>query len=637
MKVLSVLTTCFISINVFCQGPIITPLQNNHALNRQNTNSKRQLTDTIKLPFIDDFTSTELVPNQLYWNDNQVYVNSHFAISPPSYGVATFDNLNAKGKPYQTLSGLTTNHCDSLTSNFINLFNYKTGLTWKNYLLSDSIYLSFFYQMQGKGDVLDNTDSLVLKFKQADGQWNTVWKTIGKNYKPFIQAMVPIKKSNYLFNNFQFRFINYGKTTGNMNQWHLDYIRLNSGRTYTDTAIREVAINAVPEGPLQWFETMPYDHFKVNPNFHTIPAHAYTIRNNNNVPVNVQFGCEVRNQYNQLVLNYPFNATNRNVKEFSDTSEAFLGLKLDTFSGKLPSLSLKYRILPLANDVTADDYNSISNNNDYTKHFKFQNYFAYDDGSAEGGYGLDYGSLPAGPGYAAIRFNLPKSDTLRGISVFFNRSVSEITGKNFYITIWKKLSEPPANTDDNDVIAKQIEVASAVYSDSINGFVNFVLDTAIALNAGNFYIGWQQNTNFILNVGYDNNYKYGHSGGKNPNLFYNLNGYWENVSSTITGAPMMRPLVGPPLPKQSTRLTNTTTTNTLSVYPNPIENSSILNINTRENIVSIEIYDVTGKLLLNQTGELLGSIDIAALSKGVYFIKCTSANNAILNSKFIKN
>ena len=142
MKSVALFTFCFSLISLLGQGPIITPLNGNAQLKHaQLNNSKRQITDTIKLPFLEDFTSTELLPNSLYWTDQQVYINNHFPISPPSYNVATFDNLDSKGKPYQALSGLTQNHCDSLTSNYINLKNYKAGAVWKNYSAADSIYI----------------------------------------------------------------------------------------------------------------------------------------------------------------------------------------------------------------------------------------------------------------------------------------------------------------------------------------------------------------------------------------------------------------------------------------------------------------------------------------------------------------
>ncbi len=640
MKLFPVFALCLFVSDALAQGPILAPLNVNHQLRKSESyfSSKRQITDTIKLPFFEDFTSTGLVPNTLHWTDKQVYVNNHFPISPPSYNVATFDNLDSKGKPYQALSGLTQNHCDSLTTNYINLKNYKAGAVWKNYSAADSIYLSFFYQMQGLGDVLDQTDSLVLKFKNSAGNWKTVWKTSGKNYKPFKQVMLGIQSSDYLHNNFQFRFINYGKSTGNMNQWHLDYIRLNSNRNAKDTAIQDVAINAIPFGPLKWYATMPYDHFKVNPTYHTSPAHSVVVHNNNDTSVNVQYVCEVRNQYNQLVLLYPNSGSSRNVRKFSDSTESFTGLSLDTFSGKTPSLIIKHKIFPLSFNDLPDNYSAIGTNDEYSRQFKFSNYFAYDDGTAEGGYGLDYGSLPNGPGYAAIKFNAPKADTLRGISVFFNRSVADITNKSFSLMIWKSISEPPANTDDNDVLFKRVEIPSAFYSDSINGFVDIVLDTAVALDAGDFYIGWQQNINFMLNIGYDNNYKYAQSGGRNPNLFYNLNGYWETVSSTISGAPMMRPIVGAPLPKKVTsvesikkRLQN------IVLYPNPSGNSSVIDIVSETDLTKVEVYDLSGKMILSSSDASVKQINVSELPAGFYLVKCTSSTNLISNLKYIKN
>jgi hypothetical protein len=621
------------------QGPIVTSL-NYNAIIKQNANkkvSKRSLTDTLALPFFDDFTTTVVFPDTRLWIDNHVYVNRHFAVSPPSYGVATFDNLNNKGNPYQALSGNTHNRCDSLTSNPINLKDYKIGLNTQLYTLNDSIYLSFFYQMQGLGDVLDQTDSLVLKFKDNAGFWNTVWKTSGGKMKPFKQILVGIYKNDYLYNGFQFRFINYSKSTGNMNQWHLDYVRMATNRNLKDTVINDVAINNIPNSPLLFYNSMPYDHFKANPVYNTANAHSFTTRNNNSVPVNVSFACKVRNQYNQLLKDYPFSGSVRNVNSMSDTTEFFTQLQLDTLSSKNPKIHLEYAIQPGANDFTPSQYNSLGNNNVINKTLEFNNYFAYDDGTAEGGYGLDYGSLPSGPGYAAIKYYAFKSDTLRGISVFFNQSVADVRYKTFYLNVWTKLSEPPANNTKNDVIAKKMEIPTTVFADSINGFVNFIFDTAVILPVGDFYIGWQQNTNYILNVGYDNNYKIAQSGGQNTNLFYNLNGYWERVSPLITGAVMMRPLLGAEI-KNKTSIHSIELVNNkqVKIYPNPSGNSNILNISSDLIINHVQLFNSMGQAIeteLNMDNQL----NIDHLNSGIYWLNIIFENNEKTIVKFIKS
>ena len=634
MKTIATFILVLNALLINAQGVKLTPL-GSRPMPSSEGSSKRAITDTIQLPFIEDFSYKGPFPIGKYWRDSQVYINDHFAISPPSYGVATFDNLCKKGKPYQALSGLTHNHCDSLTSNFINLKTYKNGSNTVLYTLSDSIYLSFFYQAQGLGDITDKSDSLVLKFKNQSGQWQTVWKVNGTKVGGFKQVMIGIKDNQYLIPNFQMRWINYAKSTGNMNQWHLDYIRLKSSRSAKDTLVKDVAINAVPVGPLLVYESLPYKHYQANIAANKASEHKVILHNNDSNAVNVQYKCEVRNMYNQVIQNYPLSASARNIKKFSDSSEAFSAFTtMDTLSGKNPYIKLKYTIVPLSSDIVPSIYNSIGNNNEYTKTLRFNNYLAYDDGSAEGGFGLDYGSLPAGPGFAAQRYTMFKTDTLRALSVFFNRSATDIQFKSFDFIIWKTISEPPASTTSNDVILKRITMPTAIYTDSLNGFTTIVLDTAIVLNQGVFYIGWQQNMNFMLNIGYDRNYKYLHQGGRNPNLFYNLNGYWENVSNTITGAVMIRPIIGEALPKQ-TQVEAQTLPIAIQIFPNPITQGQSLQFISKSSVNYCTIYDLTGKLMQSDHVMADQSLSLKALSPGMYMVNCQLINGQVTTTKLI--
>jgi hypothetical protein len=639
MKRLSIVLFSLLTTSLFSQGPIITPLKGNSRLSsaKEKVLVKRAAGDTLKLPFFDDFTTTEVYPDARMWLDKQVYINSTFPISPPSYGVATFDNLNSKGAPYKPLSGFSQGPSDSLTSRTINLKTYKSGLNTLNYSLADSIYLSFFYQTQGLGDPLDATDSLVLKFKDTGGDWRTVWRGRGTAVKPFQQVMIGILDARYLSAGFQFRFINFGKNTGNMNQWHIDYVRMKSSRNLHDTAIDEIAINAVPIGPLRLYESMPYTHYKADIASNTLDSHYVVYRNNNPVNINVFYGGEIRNKFNKVIQNYPLSVS-RNTKAFTDDTFSYNPFRMDTFSTKEPIVRLKYTISAGANDLTAGDYTSIGNNNEYVKSVYFRNYYAYDDGSAEGGYGLDYGSLPAGPGYSALKFQLFKADTLRGISVFFNRSVADVSFKPFTMMVWQNISEPPASNTNNDVILKKVEIPTSFYADSINGFVNIVFDTAVILPTGNFYIGWQQTSNYILNVGYDNNYKHLHQGGRNPNLFYNLNGYWEKVNSNISGVPMMRPLLGGKIYNPaSIRRTSTATAGKVFLYPNPSGNSSTLALDSEKEIHSVKVYDISGKVCLELNNEDIREINISELPPGFYQVLIGNADKQVSIHKYIKN
>ncbi len=66
------------------------------------------------------------------------------------------------------------------------------------------------------------------------------------------------------------------------------------------------------------------------------------------------------------------------------------------------------------------------------------------------------------------------------------------------------------------------------------------------------------------------------------------------------------------------------------VYPNPVNDK--LNILTNENISNISVNDINGKTVLTGNSK---SIDVSALSNGVYFVKIETAKG-ITNSKFIK-
>jgi hypothetical protein len=381
---------------------------------------------------------------------------------------------------------------------------------------------------------------------------------------------------------------------------------------------------------------MPYNQFKASQGNNQYSFHEVRLRNNASSGVNVQYKCEVRDQANNLVANYPLSASARNIAPQSDSSEQFSQFAMGSLPGNTPTLKLKYTISPGSNDNLPSSYNSTGNNNEFTKTVNFRNYLAYDDGSAEGGYGLDYGSLPAGPGYSALKFELFKADTLRGLSIFFNRSVADVSFKPFTLMVWKTITEPPANNTNNDVILKKIEMVTTRYTDSINGFYTVVFDTAVILPVGTFYVGWQQTSNYILNIGYDNNYKYLHQGGRNPNLYYNLNGYWEKVSSTITGVPMIRPLLGAKLYNPAS-VRQQVTMHDVLIYPNPSGNSQFLMIESDRSIRSVKVYDISGKVSIELSGDNINEINISDLPPGFYQVLVSDENNHSSIHKYIKN
>lgn len=619
--------------------PILTPIQTNAVIKAhlatkpdRHSGSYRGISDTLDLPFFDDFTTTTVYPDNRKWTDSLVFINSNFPIKPPSYGVATFDNLNKFGNPYVFLNNNLRIRSDSLTSQPINLSFYKQGINTIPYAVSDSIYLSFFYQATGLGDVLEPGDSLVLEFKTASGAWISVLKLPGQSQKEFKQVLIPVNQSFFLHEAFQFRFVNYSKASGNMNHWHVDYVRMARNRTYNDFSINDVAISNFPKSLLSNYFAMPFDHFKVNPLANTRTNQSLFVNNLANATVQVRFQYEAYNRFNQQVGFSPFTASNRNIFANSDSTELFSSFPIDTFNGRYFSLRRRMLIDPLSNDNTPGSYNSLGNNNILDIKQEFGNYFAYDDGTAEAGFGLDYASLPNGPGYVANKFILAKQDTLRGIGIFFNQSVESASFKSFTLMVWKSLSEPPASNMSNDVVVVSLDIPGPVYTDSVNGFHYFLFDSAIVLPAGAFYVGWKQNFNYILNVGYDNNYRFNDQNTRNPNIFYNLLGFWEKPDFEIQGALMVRPLVGKEV-NYSMHIENKTLPIIGSVYPNPSDNKIFIKM-PETMPVQYELLTLDGKVIAAGVYQETG-IEVSLLSKGIYFIKVSNKEGTMFLVKKI--
>jgi len=82
---------------------------------------------------------------------------------------------------------------------------------------------------------------------------------------------------------------------------------------------------------------------------------------------------------------------------------------------------------------------------------------------------------------------------------------------------------------------------------------------------------------------------------------------------------------------QATSATNEVEAGKVSIYPNPVENT--LNIDAEKEISQVTILSVSGQNIMvsNQN-----TIDISALSSGIYFLKIEFANSQVVFDKFLK-
>jgi hypothetical protein len=179
-----------------------------------------------------------------FWLDNRAFINSTYPIDPRSYGVATMDGLDQFGQPYNKNSPSTYGNADLLTSKPL----YLGGL-----VAADSLIFSFIYQAKGVGDFPNPRDSLVVEFRdQFTGDWRVVWAVPGFDHPDSVDLAwrngifhVPVRigpsDPQFYFNGGQFRFRNKASLAGNNDHWHIDYVRLDTGRTTRDTILGDIA------------------------------------------------------------------------------------------------------------------------------------------------------------------------------------------------------------------------------------------------------------------------------------------------------------------------------------------------------------------------------------------------------------
>ncbi len=591
-----------------------------------------KITDTLKLPFFEDFAYKSFgFPDQKKWCENQVWVNASFGVNPPNFQVATFDHLNELGKPYSNLDKTKMVFADSLTSQPINLQYYFQGPTSYQYQISDNLYLSFFYQAQGFGDKPEVEDSLILFFKNSKKEWKRVWSVGGTETDTFKQIFIPLNSTDFLYKDFQFRWVNYTKSTGNLNHWNLDYIRLDKGRNPNNDNIEDVGIVNVNNGLIKDYFNVPYSHYKLNSNIKGSGPKVTVGNLYSKNGIQTRFQLDIKNKYNKEIFIQPFASSSRNILKSSDTTEKFDIPFFDTLSTPTPSLKFTYQIAPQSNDNLPSNYNATSDNNKVELTHHFLPWYSYDDGSAEGAFGLDYAYLGNIKGQFAMEFTTLKDDSLRGIAMYFTQTNADVSQRSFKIRIWKALS-PIGAADNKDQLVYEINVDKPVYRDSINLFHYFFFDSTIHLTAGTYYVGWLQNMPYVLNVGYDNNYRFNNKDQGNPHLFYNLLGSWEKVDYSIMGTPMIRMLFGERVDYAfSTKKINKIS---VSAFPNPTNH--LIHITPNFGVVKrTEIYDFSGRIVLALDGDHQ-IFDVSKLKSGLYFARTYMVNGQMGSTQFFK-
>src|SRR5690606_4071901 len=155
---------------------------------------------------------------------------------------------------------------------------------------NDSVYLSFFWQSAGYGDLPETTDSLALYFYTPQaGTWSSIWRISGiDSVTPFKQEMIAVPTA-YHKADFHFRFVSYGAHAGAFDVWNLDYVKLDDSRTFADTLFNDISFTQPYPPLIKIFDAMPWFHYNSNVINQTNQNFFYR-KNNNGATQSIRVG-----------------------------------------------------------------------------------------------------------------------------------------------------------------------------------------------------------------------------------------------------------------------------------------------------------------------------------------------------------
>ncbi|MDR0386130.1 MAG: T9SS type A sorting domain-containing protein [Prevotellaceae bacterium] len=608
---------------------------------------------SIELPFVDDFSEPgQTVPNQDIWRDSRsVYVNRTFAINPPTAGVATFDPFDDKGKIYDG-SGASVFAADTLTSGFIQL----------SYLPADSVCLSFYFQPGGYGDMPERADSLALEFySPSDDTWNKVWSASVvagdrietsnhlTNIKTgivadsigfkFFGSNIKIESSKYLKNNFSFRFINYasinvhpdfpGRSTAS-DHWHLDFVYLDKNRTASNLNVPDIALIRDPKRLTTDYETVPATHFE--------SAKAGLFEDPMNMELSyTNFGWGVKSVTRNFRLRSVYGTSGRTLvysagaENISNGSTINLSYAIPRYEFTVTSDSAAFEMLSwIDTDNDPSNFRTALRRNDTNRIiYEFKDCYAYDDGTAENGYGL-FGS-GSSLGKVAVKFRTYIADSLRGVYMYFNRAVNDVNANHkFIVAVWNDAGGIPGELIHSETGGRP------EFRDSLNKYVAYKFSNPVYLSGGEiFYVGWFQTDEGFLNIGFDRNRN------SKSNAFYSLGQTWE--LSVFDGSLMIRPIFcssNSRFPSDHVELEENRKENeniqAFKAYPVPARGIVYLEEEDNAPLMSakIELYTLSGQLV-KDFANVTGNIDVTNVMPGIYLMRVWNTGGKIREIKKI--
>ena len=577
-------------------GEVEADLRHVHvdAPSRATLEARGDMLFPMALPFVDDFAWPSMAHeegpvNLKRWEPSPVRRTTTMAFQPPTVGCATLDGLNASGDPYALTPVNPTGYADTLTS--------RRLLLGEGYTSADSVALSFWYQSGGIANGADaGEDSLVVEFRAsvAEGDpWRWVWSTEGIDDDTlFHPAVIHIDAPEFFHNDFQFRFRSYGSLEGNVDTWHLDYVRVDEDAMTTAPDFEEVAFVTPPASFLTYpWTAMPWPHFEVDPAAYTATS-VPTLHRSFGATSNSQEDIGLKVQRVDVLGNVNSYAptagavVNNSVQGLFETDYVDdLQIFTDLFNPALSDSFAVFHVSLWEDEVGAANLtNQIGvPDNDSLVHVQtFRDYYAYDDGTAEKAYALE-----GQGGELVVRFDVQQPDTLDGVWMHFTPFFDDAVGETFTLKV--RGEDPEVPGQPGEALQAQFIVHEPNYfTGSHDGFVYYPFNAPIAVD-GPVFVGFVQQGEERIHVGLDKN-----TDTNADHLWYKFpTSPWQQ--SGIQGSLMIRPVLRAgkepvtdvaELPLEHREL--------IHIHPNPGRDQMTLNL---VQPMSVSVWDMSGRLV----------------------------------------
>lgn len=552
----------------------------------------------VELPFFDDFATGQL--DTSLWEPHGGATVS-FDVSPqaPTVGVATLDALTANGQLY-ALASPSLFPADTLCSRPVRTDHFS---------LADSVQLTFYYLPSGgggdmwmrMGDAPDGQDSLILDFySPADSTWQTVWARGGTSVDSLLsttgtdwqKVTITLSDSRYFDSLFRFRFRNYASLDnapktgmmGNCDMWHIDYVQMDRA---ADIHTHDVGFAAPAPSMLNTYRAMPWRQFA-----------ASDMADHLNISIFNLHTTDLATHYTYMVTDvagvehYAYDGGFENAPaqgQQTATAHAHPTASLGVASLNAPT------VFEIVHTLREGTYGDSRSHNDTIRYRQvFADYYAYDDGTAENGYGT---SSTSSQTHLAYRFDLRIADTLTAVDLYFNPTYeADNEAVPFYITVWAD-----ANGEPGEVL-----YADAMRRYPVPGsFKRYILESPVVVS-GRIYVGFEQSDKRFVNLGFDRSLNTA------DRIFYLTGTGWQQ--SILAGSLMLRPCFG----SAAAVGIEQTQPAQVSLYPNPT--AGLLFVQDVPDGSHLILYNMQGQCVARHRTPVQ-AIDLSALPVGVYLLR----------------